>query len=71
MYSMTLEDYLHEMNIPYKNIKNHEEFSDYIAEQTHGELWAYPMEEEEYCRQENIIVVIIKLEDELCLAQWR
>ncbi len=66
-----LNEYLSQMNIPYKDIKNHEELSDYISEETNGNLWAYSIDELDYCCEEDINFIFVKLKDEICLAEWR
>lgn len=66
-----LDEYLSQINVPYKDIKSHEELSDYISEKTNGSLWAYSIDELDYCIKEVINFVFVKLENEICLAECR
>jgi len=66
-----LDEYLRQMDIAYKDIKSHEELSDYISEETNGNLWAYSIDELDYCCKEHINFVFVNLENEICLAEWR
>lgn len=69
MLEMSLRNYLKVVGIKYKKVNNVSELSDYLNDETDGNLWAYSIKEIEYCLEENINVVIVKWNDNIALCE--
>ncbi len=68
IYRYPIEMYLKLVNLNDKinknDITNYEDLSNALSEMTDGNLWAYSMEEMNYCLEENKKICIVILENE-------